>query len=106
MTKPPILQGCKSRGEKLWTVSTKNKMRKERSKEQANNAYNLPSISQTVKYLHAAVGFPVKDTWTKAIKAGNFNIWPTITPSTVQQHFPESEDKTQKGHIKKQRQRV
>jgi hypothetical protein len=104
-TKPPVLQGCKSRGATLWTVSTKNKMRKERVKERANNAYNLPAISQTVKYLHTAAGFPVEDTWTKAIKAGNFNTWPTITLSMVQQHFPES-DETQKGHMKKQSQRV
>jgi hypothetical protein len=49
-------------------------MRKERVKERANNAYyDLPLISQIVKYLHTAAGFPVKDTWTKAIKAGNFN---------------------------------
>ncbi len=96
MTKPPILQGCKSKGVKLWTVSAENKMRK----EWANNVYYLLSISQTVKYLHAAAGFPAKDTWTKAIKAGNFNTRPTITPPTVRQHFPES-DKTQKGHMKK-----
>ncbi len=38
MTKPPVLQGCKSRGAKLWTVSTENKTRKEQIKEQANNA--------------------------------------------------------------------
>ncbi len=101
MTKPPILQRCKSKGAKLWTVSAETKTRK----EQANNVYNLPLISQTVKYLHTAAGFSVEDTWTKAIKAGNFNTWPTITPSTVQQHFPES-DETQKGHMKKQRQRV
>jgi hypothetical protein len=101
MTKPPILQGCKSKGAKLWTVSVENKTRK----EQANNVYDLPSVSQTVKYLHAAAGFPVKDTWTKAIKAGNFNTMPTITPSMVQQHFTES-DKTQKGRMKKQRQKV
>jgi hypothetical protein len=82
-----------------------NKTRKERIKEQANNANDLPLISQTVKYLYAAAGFPVEDTWTKAIKAGNFNTWPTITPSMVQRHFPES-DETQKGHMKKQRQRV
>ncbi len=68
MTKPPILQGCKSRGAKLWTVSTKNKTRKEWIKEQANNAYDLPLISQTVKYLHAAARFPVEDTWTKESK--------------------------------------
>ncbi len=77
----------------------------ERIKEWANNAYDLPSISQTMKYLHAAAIFPVNDTWNKAIKAGNFDTWPTITPSTIQPHFPES-DKTQKGRMKKQRQRV
>ncbi len=44
---------------------------------------DLPSIKQTVRYLHAAAGFPVKDTWIKAIKAGNFNTLRTITPKTV-----------------------
>jgi hypothetical protein len=62
-------------------------------------------ISQTVRYLHAAAGFPVEETWSKAIKAGNFNTWPTITPTTIRCHFPES-DETQKGHMKKQRQGV
>jgi hypothetical protein len=28
--------------------------------ERASNAYDLPSISQTVKYLHAATGFPTE----------------------------------------------
>jgi hypothetical protein len=68
-------------------------------KEQANNAYNLPSISQTVEYLHAAAGFPVKDTRIKVIKAENYNTWPTITPTTFRHHFPES-DETQKGTYK------
>jgi hypothetical protein len=61
------------------TISVGNKTKK----EQANNAYNLPSINQTVKYLHAAAGFPVEETWIKAIKAGNYNTWPTINPTTV-----------------------
>jgi hypothetical protein len=77
-------------------VSAENKTKK----EWADNIFNLPLISQTVKYLHAAGGFPVKDTLTKAMKAGNYNTWPKITPPTVQQHFPES-GKTQKGHMKK-----
>jgi hypothetical protein len=101
MTKPPILQGCISKEAKLWTLSTENKTRK----EWANNVYNLPSINQTVKYLHTAAGFPDEDTWPKAIKAENFNTWPTITPCMVRRHFPESE-KAQKGHMKKQHQRV
>jgi hypothetical protein len=82
-----------------------NISRSETNTKQANNAYDQPPISQTVKYDHAAAGFPVADTWIKAIKAGNYITWPTITPSTVQRHFPES-DKTQKGHMKKQRQQV
>jgi hypothetical protein len=95
MTEPPILQGCKTKGEKLWTILVES----ENNTEQANNAYDLLSISQTVKYHHAAAGFPVADTWINAIKAGNYNTWPTITPSTVQRHFPES-DETQKGHVR------
>ncbi len=73
--------------------------------EQANSACNLPAISQTVRYHHAAAGFPVTDTCIKAIKAGNYNTWPTITPSTVQRYFLEL-DETQKGHMKKQHQGV
>ena len=84
MTKPPILQGCKLKGVKLWTISAENV----KKTEQANNAYNLPSISQTVKYLHEAEGFPVTDTWIKAIKAGNYNTWPTITPKNSPLSFP------------------
>jgi len=101
MTEPPILQGCKTQGDKLWTVSADE----EPTKEQAQHAYDLPSIGQTVRYLHAAAGFPTEESWIKAIRAGNYNTWPTITPSTVRRHFPES-DETQKGHMKRQRQGV
>jgi hypothetical protein len=40
---PTILQGCKSKGAKLWTISTEDT-----KKKQANNAYNLPSINKIV----------------------------------------------------------
>ncbi len=60
---------------------------------------------QTIRYLHGAAGFPTEDTWIKAIKAGNYNTWPTITSVPVRHHFPESNE-TQKGHMKRQRQRV
>jgi hypothetical protein len=43
--------------------------------------------------------------WIKAIKAGNYNTWLTITPTIVRQHFPES-NKTKQGHMKRQRQGV
>jgi hypothetical protein len=86
----------------MWIVSADDESIK---KEQANNVYNLPSVKQSVQYLHAAAGFPVEESWIKAIKAGNYNTWPNLTPSIVQRHFPES-DETQQGHMKRQRQGV
>jgi len=49
--------------------------------EQINTVYDQPSIGQSVQYLQAAVGFPVEESWIKAIKAGNYNTWPNLTPS-------------------------
>jgi hypothetical protein len=37
--------------------------------EEANNVYDLPLTKEMIRYLHASAGHPVKDTWTKAIKA-------------------------------------
>ena len=101
MMESPILQGCKPKGVTLWMILADGTMKK----EQANNVYNLPSISQTIQYLNTAAGFSVKEMWIKVIKSGKYNTWPAITPSTVQHHFPES-DQTQKGHMKRQHQGV
>jgi hypothetical protein len=60
---PPILQGCKENGANLWTISVDQKA----TKEKALHAYDLPSVNQTVRYLHAAAGFPVKETWLKEV---------------------------------------
>ena len=77
----------------------------EERKEDANNVYNLPSTKQSIRYLHAAAGFPVQSKWIKAIKAGNYVIWPELTTEAVHKHFLES-DETQKGHMKQQCQNV
>ena len=108
----PVLQGWRDTNG-LWRLSRDNKPsewgRTSResniNKEAAANVYNLPSIPQSIAYLHAAAGFPPKDTWTKAIKHGNYNTWPGLTVEAVNRHFPESVE-TQKGHMKKQRQHV
>jgi hypothetical protein len=73
--------------------------------EEANNVHSLPSIPQTIIYLHAAAGFPVKETWTDTIRAGNFITWPSLTTLAVYKHFPDSNE-TQKCHMKKQCQGV
>jgi hypothetical protein len=96
----PVLQGCKKKGEKLWAVSataTDNECKR------IANVYDLPSVNQTIKYLHAAAGYPVKDTWVKVINAGNYTTWLGLTAIVVHKHFPESNE-TQKGHMKRQRQ--
>ena len=98
---PPVIQGCKEKGDNLWTVSANE----EEGEEKANNVYNLPSTKQSICYLHAAAGFPVESEWIKAIKAGNYITWPELTAEAVHKHFPES-DETQKGHMKQQLQNV
>ena len=69
------------------------------------NVYELPSIEQTIRYLHAAAGFPTKATWMAAIWRGNYNTWPLVTIANVHKHFPQSEE-TQQGHMRSQRQGV
>jgi hypothetical protein len=101
-SEPPVLQECKKKEAKLWTVSaaaTDNECKK------VANVYNIPSINQTIKYLHTAAGYPVKDTWVKAINAGNYTTWLGLTATAAHKHFPESNE-TQKGHMKRQQQGV
>jgi hypothetical protein len=95
---PPVLRGNKNNGDKLWTIST-GWTKEKRPKEEVANAYSLPSIEQTIKYLHAAAGYPTKETWIKAIRMGFFITWPSLTVANVSKHHPES-DETQKGHMK------
>ena len=41
----------------------------------ANNVYELPTIAQAIRYLHAACGFPVKSTWIKATISRGEIMW-------------------------------
>jgi hypothetical protein len=67
-----------------------------------HNVYELPSIEPTIRYLHTAAGFPVVETWLKAVLQGNYNSWSPINITNVC-YFPTSEE-TQKGHMHGQRQ--
>eukprot|EP00804_Cyclotella_cryptica_P019415 CCRYP_006612-RA/>CCRYP_006612-RA protein AED:0.40 eAED:0.40 QI:0/-1/0/1/-1/1/1/0/326 len=67
------------------------------------NVYELPSIEQSIRYLHSAAGFPTKSTWLAAICKGNYSTWPLITVKNVHKHFPQSEE-MQQGHTRNQRQ--
>ena len=73
--------------------------------QQANSVYDLPSIEQGIKWMHAVCGYPVKSTWLKAIKAGNFIGWPLLTEKNVSKYYPET-DETAKGHMNQARKNV
>ena len=55
--------------------------------------------------MHATCGYPVKSTWIKAIRAGNFTGWPIITVRTVTKYYPETAE-TPKGHLNQTRKNV
>eukprot|EP00804_Cyclotella_cryptica_P008100 CCRYP_004591-RA/>CCRYP_004591-RA protein AED:0.17 eAED:0.17 QI:0/0/0/1/0/0/4/0/815 len=73
--------------------------------QQANSVYDLPSTEQAIKWMHAVCGYPVKSTWLKAIKAGNFVGWPLLTEANVKKYYPETAE-TQKGHLNQTRKNV
>ena len=77
----------------------------QKHRETINNVYELPSIKEAIRYLHGAAGYPVKATWLKAIRCGNYDTWPLITVNRVNKYFPESEE-TQQGHMRGQRQGI
>ena len=68
----------------------------------ANTVYELPTIAQGLRWMHAVCGYPVKSTWVKAIKAGNFIGWPLLTVERVNKHYPETNE-TIKGHANQSR---
>jgi hypothetical protein len=74
--------------------------------DSAANVYTLPSIKHVINFLHAAAGFPTKDSWLEAISKRYYRSWPGITPRTVLRHFPDDTSEIQKGHMKKEHQNV
>jgi hypothetical protein len=72
---------------------------------QANSVYDLPSTEQAIKWMHAVCGYPVKSTWLKAIKAGNYIRWPMLTERNVNKYYPETSE-TPKGHMNQTRKNI
>ncbi len=59
---------------------------------------DLPSIPALVAFYHAYLGFPVKDSWLEAIKAGNCDTFDGLTYLNVARYCPDS-DETILGHL-------
>jgi hypothetical protein len=55
--------------------------------------------------MHAVCGYPVKSTWLKAIKAGNYVGWPMLTERNIQKYYPKT-IKTAKWHLNQTRKNV
>ncbi|EJK62784.1 hypothetical protein THAOC_16590 [Thalassiosira oceanica] len=68
----------------------------------AHNVYELPSIREAVRFMHAVCGFPAKSTWIKAIRNKHYVGWPLLTVTNVHKHFPETVE-TPRGHLNQSR---
>ena len=55
--------------------------------------------------MHVVCGYPVKSTWLKAIKAGNFVGWPILTERNVNKYY-QGTNETPKGHMNQTRKNV
>ena len=62
------------------------------------SAYDLPSVEVMVQYFHAAAGFPVLDTWLKAVKERNSVSWPGLAYHNKAKYYPIP-DETLKLHM-------
>lgn len=78
----PLLQ---QRGQwQPWTPSKKERQ----TLHQAYSVYDLPSIEQEIKLMHAVCGYPIKSTWLKAIKQGSFVGWPLLIQNKYKSTTP------------------
>jgi hypothetical protein len=66
---------------------------------------DLPSIGALVGFYHGCLGFPVKQTWLDAIKAGNCDTFNGLTYSNAARYCPDT-DEMIIGHLAQQRQNV
>jgi hypothetical protein len=66
---------------------------------------DLPSIGTFVSFYHVCLGFPVKQTWLDAIKAGNCDTFDGLTYSNMARYCPDSNE-TILEHLAQQRQNV
>jgi hypothetical protein len=66
---------------------------------------DLPSVGALIGFYHACLGFPVKQTWLEAIKAGNCDSFDGLTYSNVARYCLDV-DETIMGHLTQQCQNV
>jgi len=106
---PPVpgAERCEHTG--LWKLPLDNKTKETNGTPPTNEAINvifdLPSARQTFLWYHTAAGFPVKESFIKVVRNGNYATWPKFTVMLINKYMPDS-DETAKGHLKGQRQGI
>ena len=65
-----------------WRPRTPTKKSKKFLQE-TKSVYDLPTTEEAIKWMRAVCGYPVKSTWFKAIKSGNFTGWPILNKRNV-----------------------
>ena len=106
---PPVLDAERCDHTGLWKLPLDNKTKETNRTLPTNKAINvifdLPSARQTFLWYHIAAGFPVKESFIKAVRNGNYATWPKLTVTLINKYMPDS-DQTAKGHLKGQRQGI
>ena len=72
----------------------------------AMNVHRIKSQRVLAEYYHQAAGHPVKSTWLKAIREGEYSTWPGLTYELVSKYLPEVSENTAAGHMHRRRQGV
>jgi hypothetical protein len=99
-----LFVGWRDRSSGLWRIDLTGQLTNTLSRPNAaKHVYEKHSISDTIAYLHAACFSHVKDTWIKAIAAGNFSGWHGLSVDNVRTYLAKA-DATVKGHLNQQRQ--
>jgi hypothetical protein len=95
-TKDPILvlQRCQDTG--LWRLNLDYEVLGQEYPDQfiagvneANAIFDLPNTQQSLLYPHALAGFPPKETFLAAVRAGNYTMWPSLMTTLILKHFPD-----------------
>ena len=72
--------------------------------EEISHIFELPLTENKIKYMHASAGFPVKETWMRAVRAENYAMWPGLSVKSIRKKCPDDAEETIKGHTRGQKQ--
>jgi hypothetical protein len=81
-----VMSGMHDQQSRLWRVDLKEAP-KSNYKNACNHAHETSNLKELINYLHATAFIPVKATWIKAIKNGNFSSWTGLTEHAVEKHL-------------------